>query len=444
MNVVIGFVLIVLLGYAGSRLALFQKRFSLGLQYVFLAGTEFLFIGLLLGPGATHFLTKQALYELSPVLSLCLGWIGLLVGLQFDRKILAPISLRVWQMALTVTGVAFAIVFVSLYCLIPFCYYIVGDMGLIGLAEMRQNQSALVGVSCLFGAVATVSTYSALALIQRDASLRSRTAKLLQLLTDLRAPMAVVGMGLWYAAYHASIEIQSAIQFNNQSESAMEPVLNSAGWIAVTLLLGLALGWMLHYLTSERLREQELLLLVAGSVILSGGLSSYMHLSPLFVNLVMGVTLANLPNFSLGRITKVLLTAEKPFYVIFMILVGAMWPPITPMVLLLTVIYAAVRTFSLVIGAWLGRLWWPAGPMRPPAGLGLAMLPFGGLSIAMAVDFRLIRPGDLADAALGVVILAVLINQLVGPALMGKVLRTTQSRTTDSFTAAPASDGAAV
>ncbi|MDP8245073.1 MAG: hypothetical protein P9L94_13400 [Candidatus Hinthialibacter antarcticus] len=428
MNVVIGFVLIVLLGYAGSRLALFQKRFSLGLQYVFLAGTEFLFIGLMLGPGATRFLTEQTLHELSPVLSLCLGWIGLLVGLQFDRKILAPISLRAWQMALTVSSITFVVVFASLYFLIPLCYYAAGDMGLIGLAEMTQDQSVLIGVACLFGAAATVSTYSALALIQRDAPVRSRTSKLLQLLTDLRSPMAVAGMGLWYALFHASTEIQNAISNNTQSTRVIEPVMSGAGWVVVTLLLGLALGWMLHYLTSERLREKELLLLVAGSVILSGGLSSYMHLSPLFVNLVMGVTLANLPNFSLGRITKVLLTAEKPFFVIFMILVGAMWPPVTPVVLLLTGIYVAVRAVSLITSAWLGRLWWPQGPMRPPALLGLAMFPFGGLSIAMAVDFHLIRPGDLAETALGVIILAVLINQLIGPALMGRVIRSSKER----------------
>ncbi len=432
MNVVIGFVLIVLLGYAGSRLALFQNRFSLGLQYVFLAGTEFLFIGLMLGPGATRFLTEQTLYQLSPILSLCLGWIGLIVGLQFDRKILAPISLRTWQMALTVSGVTFFLVFGSIYALLPMCYYAVGDLGLIGLNEITQDQNALIGASCLLGAVATVSTYAALALIQRDAPLRSRTSKLLQLLTDLRAPMAVAGMGLWYAVFHASVELESAIQLGQEPASAFIPVMSSVRWVVVTVLLGLALGWMLHYLTSERLREKELLLLVAGSVILSGGLSSYLHLSPLFVNLVMGVTLANLPNFSLGRITKVLLTAEKPFFVIFMILVGAMWPPISPVVLLLTVAYVFVRTVSLAVSAWLGRLWWPPGPMRPPAGLGLAMLPFGGLSIALAVDFHLIRPGELAETALGVVILSVLINQLIGPAFMGLVIKSAQSRDGDS------------
>ncbi|MBZ0256919.1 hypothetical protein K8I31_12710, partial [bacterium] len=316
--------------------------------------------------------------------------------------------------------------------MIPFCYRAVGDMGLIGLAEITQNQNSLTGVSFLLSAAATISTYSALALIKRDAPIRSRASKLLQLLTDLRSPMAVAGMGIWYALYHVSSDPVNDIPLSGVPIMATAPVMSGLGWLATTLLLGLALGWMLHYLTSERLNENELLLLVIGSVILSGGLSAYLHLSPLFVNLVMGVTLANLPNFSLGRISKTLMAAEKPFYVIFMIFVGAMWPPITPVVLLLAAIYVGVRAVSLLAGAWLGRFWWAEGPLRPPSTLGLAMLPLGGLSVAMAVDFRLIRPGALSNMALGVIILAVLINQVIGPALMGLVLQTSPSRAADS------------
>lgn len=444
MNVIIGFVLIVLIGYAGSRLTLFQSRFSLGLRYLFTAGAEFLFVGLLLGPRAADFLTREALNDLSPVISLGLGWIGLIVGLQFDRKILSRIDNSVMGLAALFSGLVFALVFAAMYISVPACFRLMGDLGLIALSELERDAVGLAAFSCLLAWIATVSTYSAVALIQRDAPIRGRTTKLLQLLTDLRAPIAVTGMGLWYAMFHASSVALTTQSLDGMTLAAPpEPVMGALNWVAVSILLGLALGWMLHYLTSERLGENELLLLVAGAVIFSGGLSSYLHLSPLFVNLVMGIALANLPNFALGRITKALMSAEKPFFVIFLILVGALWPPVTPSVLMVAMTYIAVRAFALWLAGWLGRSLIPLGgePLHPA--FGLTMLPFGGLAIAMAVDFHLIRPGFLADFALNVVLLAVLFNQLAGPWVMAAVLRASaDTREHGAGKSNPAAEGA--
>lgn len=434
MNVVLGFVLIVLLGYAGSRLTLFQQRFSLGVRYLFTAGTEFLLVGLILGPRAANLLTDAALHDLSPVLSLGLGWIGLLVGVQFDRRILKQIALRIWTLAFVVSLTSFALLALFVYFFLPLCFRWSGDLGLMGIAELENDSAARLGAACLLGWAGSVSTYSAMALIQRDSPLRGKASKLLQLLTDLRAPLAVLGMGAWYALFHASTEAMTLARMHNEIDTRasvttlVDPVMSGTGWLLVSVLLGVSLGWLLHYLTSERLSGNEMLLLVAGSVIFSGGLSSYLQLSPLFVNLVMGLMIANLPNFALGRITKSLLTAEKPFFVIFMILVGALWPPITPAVLMMAAAYVIARAAALIAGTWLGRAGWPHGE-KPAPWLGLAMLPSGGLSIALAVDYHLIRPGYLANFLLGTIILSVLINQLIGPFLMERVLRASGAKT---------------
>jgi len=434
MNVVLGFVVILLLSFAASRLALFRGKLSLGTQSFFGAGTEFLLIGLILGPAVTQVLTDQVLVQLSPVLSLGLGWIGLLVGLQFDRREVVRIPAAVWKLGAVISLITFLVTFTALDWSLPFLFRWIGAGSLADDVPRRDYHFLAARLGFLLAWMATVSTSSPLALVKRDADACGGGIRLLQLLTEVRAPLAIGVMGVWYCFNHVSIsgysEAEKQLIHHVSSFHAplpdfvlTEPVLSGPQWMVLTLLLGVALGWMLHYLTSERLEESEMLLLTAGSVIFSGGLSSYLHLSPLFVNLIMGMTLANLPNFYRGRTFNRLLAAEKPFYVVFMILTGALWPPLSPIILGLFPIYAAGRAAGLWLGSGLGILVFLPPAARPSPHLGLALLPQGGIALALAMDFVLIHPGVMAEIALNVVILSVLVHQVFGPALLTAFLR---------------------
>ncbi|MFB3789456.1 MAG: hypothetical protein ACE15F_24115 [bacterium] len=452
MNVVLGFVVILLISYASSRLALFRGKLSLGAQSFFGAGAEFLLLGFILGPAVTQVLTGKVLVQLSPVLSLGLGWIGLLVGLQFDRRVVVRIPAAVWKLGAAVSVITFLLAYTALELSLPFLFRWTGIWTLADEFPRSGIDFLAAHISFLLAWTATVSTSSALALILRDVDARGGSTRLLQLLTEVRHPMAIGVMGLWYCFNHVSIlgyseaekfllPYVSSFHAPGPEFVLTEPVLSGAQWMLLTWLLGVALGWMLHYLTSERLEESELLLLTSGSVIFSGGLSSYLHLSPLFVNLVMGVTLANLPNFSRGRTFQLLLAAEKPFYVVFMILTGALWPPLSPMVLGLFLIYAVSRAAGLWLGSWAGIHAFLPPASRPSPHLGIALLPQGGIALALAMDFVLIHPGVMAGIALNVVILSVLIHQVFGPALLTAFLRASGGLETKPHLATPSPDG---
>ncbi len=434
MNIVLGFVVILLLSFAMSRLALRQSNLSLGAQSFFLSGTGFLLIGLVLGPHVTNVLTSTALFQLSPVLSLGLGWIGLLVGLQFDRKVVFRIPARIWKLGVTISLITFLSVFMALSLWLPLLFRWSGIGGFETDPLRRDFFFLTFRLSFLLGWTATVSTASALAVLKREAEARGSRIRLLQLLTEVRAPLAIGVMGLWYCFNHLSLigyseaetRLVQHFAFVHTPVSAKVltgPVLGGVEWMLVSLLLGVALGWTLHYLTSERLEESELLLLAAGSVIFSSGLSSYLHLSPLFVNLIMGGTLADLPNFTRGRTFTLLLAAEKPFFVLFAILTGALWSPLSPLVLGLFLVYAVSRAAGLWLGSWTGVHAFFSPGSRPTPHFGLALLPQGGITLALAMDFMLIHPGALAEITLNVVILSVLIHQVFSPALLTAFLR---------------------
>lgn len=428
MNVILGFVLLVLLGYVGSHLSLFRSRLTFGLRYLFTAGTEFLIVGLVLGPHGIALLTNDSLKSLFPVISLGLGWIGFLIGVQFERGVAQRISRTLWSAGTTATLIAVSLLSLGLYACLPYLFIWLGEIGLLGLTLLQEDTMLIIGFILVMAAAGAVSTSSAMVLLVQETGLRSEFTKRVQLINEVRAPLAVFLMGLWYALYHVSSDPASTRYLENGlgAERTLllsfeAPIMGPLGWLLISTLLGMALGWLLHYLTSERLQEKEMFLLLTGMVIISGGLSSYLHLSPLFVNLVMGVTLANLPNFARGRINNLLLKTEKPFFVIFMLLVGALWPWISPAVILFALIYVLLRAVVLyAVNFTIAKT--HSMTSESPLLRSVAMLPMGGLSIALVVDYLLIRPGFFANFALSVILLAVLLNQLIGPPILALMM----------------------
>lgn len=434
MNIIIWFIFLLLLSFAASRLILFQGHFSLGFESIFLAGTEFLFLGLLIGPHATCIVTQEALRQLLPVISLGLGWIGLLIGLQFDRRELIRVPDHIWIMGFIIAGISFL---TSFFLLNTFTPHLLIRIGLPEQDDIKTIRQSITGLSFLLGWIGTVSTCSALVLLQRNTDSRGEITRLIHWLTEVRSPLAITAMGMWYGINHISLlnytEIEKKLsQFLHplaedsglrEISESIPKVMSGLEWVILTLLLGILLGWILHYVTNHRLGENEMLLLLSGSVFFSGGLSSFLHLSPLFVNLIMGATLANLPNFARNRITHWMISTEKPFFVIFMILTGALWPPITPFVLAMTLLYLWGRILGLWLGSWsAGRLYLPSDSPLPQR-LGFAMIPQGGVGLAIVMDYYIIHPGALAEIALGIIILAILIQQLTGPSILAAVLR---------------------
>jgi len=435
MNVILGFVLLLVIGIIGSHIKVLQKTFSIGMQYLFFGSTEFLFVGLILGPWVAGVITNEALEQLTPVLDLGLGWIGILIGLQFNRKTLRKISPSSWVMAMMISLITFLCLFAVLY---PLGMYFLPPLDYLGLPDNILHKGILA-LSYLLAWVGTVSTYSAVATAMRDTRAKGQVTHMLQLLTELRAPIAIVFMGVWYAMMHVT-QIWSNLPPGDESivrenfDSLLynkplmlpmiaEPVMNGLFWFFTSILLGVSLGWMFHYLLRERMGETKLLLLTSGTVILSSGLAVYLHLSPLFINFVLGVTFANTPNFYRNRVTQQLIASEHPFFVVFLILVGAYWPPITPEILVLALAYIMVRVVGLYLGVRACRLFAVQTNNALPGNLGLAMLPQSGVAIALVVDFMLTHPGVLSKIALGVVILSVLINQVLGSSLLYFVLR---------------------
>lgn len=431
MNVFYGLIILLVLGFIGSYLTGQTKRFSLEFQSVLTLGGGFLFLGLMLGPQVSGVLSETALQELSPVISLGLGWMGLLVGLQFDGKLMRQIATEIKQQTFLISMITIFIVCIGLY-----------GMGILQSSTVPFSLGFCLCLAC----AASLSDYSVMALFRNVDSARGGVVKQIQLLSDMRVPLAIVIMALWYGVeavfqHHVVIENQNSTVFYWQQIGfyGLYYCLEVLLWFFIAVVLGFSLGCLLHYLTSERLQPNEMLLIITGTVVLSSGLAMYIHTSPLFVNFVLGLTLTNLPNFARGRLSNRLLQTERPFFTVFMIFVGALWIPQHWYALYFVAGYIMIRMIGLFIGVIITQhtVTRGGGAHQP---LYLGMISQGGTALAIVVDYYLIQTHQLTGQsyfgspdgilqeslsmlALHIMILSMVIHQIIGASSLRYFLR---------------------
>ncbi len=394
MKLAIVAVLVTAIAFLGSRLSFTRLRLPLGIENLFLTGTEYVLVGLLLGGTALNLLDRPTLQGLYPFMGLGLSWIGMLFGIQWEFRRLTHIPKQVFGISLLQAMVTMAVVVVPFYLLFQklFAY---------------ETEIVLIGAITL-AAAASDTAQSGLALAARNAPSASRPLlRLLQNVSNLDGLVGVIAFGL----------VSCLAVLHSETPAYL--------WVGASLGLGLTIGLLTVALTAYRLDGEEILLVVIGAVVFGGGLALYLNLSPLLVNLIAGMVVANLAR---GRaragVRNVLLRGERSIYILFLILVGAGWEVGSIWIVALLPAYLVARTLGKIVGGYLSaRLFLPEpGPLRQ---IGLGLLSHGGMAVAIVVNLHQIHRSELTDAVISIVLLGMLVSELVSPTLVRRLLEKT-------------------
>jgi hypothetical protein len=401
LKVTVGVALLLVIALIGHRRTFTRLRLPVGARLVYLTGTEFILVGVALGDTLIGLLDEQTVRSLTPLFSLGLGVVGLIFGIQLEVGKILRFPARYLSMA------AIQAVVTMLVVSCP-CYLV--------LKELFGGDELSIGVaSLILGATAACTAQTALALIGREFGLRgARVMELLRYISSVDAVVGLVVLGFAFCLMHA------------------EPVADfdvgiSFQWFALSLGIGTAMGFLLYLITRVRCREEELPIFVVGMVTFSSGIALYLGLSPLFINTMMGLTVANLPG-SKDRIFNLLIRLEKPFYIVFLVLAGAIWRPGSPWALSLAALYLGLRLVGKLGGGYLAARA-ATEDSRPPLGLGLGLISQGGMAVAMVMNYYQLGSTELTSAVVTTVLLAVILNELASPSLAKRVLRTAREIT---------------
>jgi len=398
MDPLVGTLVLIFLALLGARFSFSTERVPQGPRLLFRTGTHFLLLGFLLGPSGVGLLSEAATSELSPFLALGMGWVGFHFGLQLDRASLgrfpAPYHVAAYGQAV----ITFFLFFGGAYLL----------MSLLAPAE-APSPLLLAGAA----ATACVTTPAGIAVVSSNFLVRGNVRDLLFFTGSLDAAVGIVALQVVYALYRPELP----------------GVLGGPGQlvlVAAALGLGVVMAIVFLWLVRRRPAAEELVLFVLGICAFAAGAALQWGLSPLFVSLTMGAVVANFGR-SRHRVFALLQKWEKPVYLTFLLLAGALLRTPTLAVVALALAYALLRALSKgVAGAVVSTL--PVG-FAVPRRFGLGLIPQGGISLAMAVSGVLMYPqlrvaGSGAETALfTIIVIGVMISELTGPLFTVQLLR---------------------
>ncbi len=393
-KVIIGCVLLVIIALFGYRRTFTKLHVPLGARYIYLTGTEFILVGVALGGSFIGILDAPALKSLTPLYSLCLGFVGLIFGIQLEWNKLKRLPWRYDVIVVIQALVTMAVVFFPCWILMEFAFGTEGKVQVLG--------------AFVLAATASCTGLTTLALLSRDLKLRKTPfIELLQYISSLDAVVGLVGVGIAFSLVHTHSPFGSHL---------------GTGVLAlgIALILGLSTGFLLHLITQHHCSEEELVVFIMGMILFTAGLAEYFMLSPLFVCMITGIVMANVKGAK-ERVFLMLARLEHPFYLVMLILAGAMWKVATPWAWAFAALYLGLRLVGKVVGGYLA-VRAVGAHIRAPGRLGWGLMSQGGIAVAMVINFNQIHPTDYSGLVVTSVLSAVIINELISPTLIRSLL----------------------
>ena len=403
MKIFFALFILIFLAFSGYHLTFRKIRLPLFARKFYFTGTEFLFLGLLLGPQFFNLLDSGTLEGLAPLTALLLGWVGLLFGFQFEISKLRRFPLEYLTAAIFEGGATLVIIVGAAALLLP----------ILSSFAVPVHLSAIL---CL-GAAAACTAQTGLALLAPEfVTRRSKLVQLLSYMSTMDSLLAVLIFGL---AFFFRGSFAAGIESSGTFQGPMAALLLCSGLIVLYSLI-----------TVRRCGEGELKLIVIGMTVLTSGAAALLDFSPLISNALLGFGLVNFSRDK-ERIFQVLLTIEKPVYLILLVFLGVGIRLDSPWIFLLGFGLCGFR----LVGKWLcGAISVRFIPrFRPyPLALGFGLLDSGGLPLAILFDFQQRFSYSAVGNVVSTGLLAVIFSNLLSPLLFGRLFKDTANDAADT------------
>ena len=374
------------------------------------AVTAYLVAGLLLGPFALGrlnipglgFQTLEQVELMGIVTQTALGFIAFTIGNEFrlsQLKAMGSSAIIIGILQAVITTIVVDIVLIALHLCFP----------------------EIISISCTItlGAIASATAPAATLMVVRQYKADGPLTRLLMLVVAIDDAVGLllfsVSFGIATALAHGQVSVLAVV---------VEPILE----IVLSLGLGSLMGWLLNWVEQFFHSRSKRMTISVAFVLLTVGLSSvtfevgsvHCGFSLLLVCMMTGTIFCNICATSeelMERVDNWVI----PLNVLFFVISGAeldleiLSHPVT---IIVGIIYILARSAGKYYGAAIScKLTKQSKPITD--NLGITLLPQAGVALGMALT-----AATLPDGALGrnVVLFAVLVYELIGPALTKRSL----------------------
>jgi hypothetical protein len=381
------------------------------------AGVEYIILGILLGPAVPQIHALDDLAGLLPIIALAAGWVGLVRGMEINLKHFGSgpegsVRLAVGDdlvAGLVVAGGAFGL-FAS------------GALG-----EIAWNDAWLV--AGVLGCTAATGSTEPIEVVKRRYHVEGKVIPLLRRSARAGDALALFVFGLLFCIFR-------------RDAPGAALTLSAAEWALVAVGTGALLGVLFLFFLGEGSHENEngRFLTLVGVITFASGAAYFLDLSPLLVNLVLGIVLVTWAPAG-TRIQGTLERTERPMSLVLLLFAGALWRTPDPVsqtashffdgavemqraiiailwwIVMPVVLVATLRFVGKIVGSRLAA--W-GRPFR--ADLYRGLIGHGDVTVAMAISFRLVYEGLAVDVAYTVIIISVVLHDLIAPRMLRSLL----------------------
>lgn len=349
--------------------------------------TGYLLAGVALGPSVLGWVSHENLQALEVLSEVALGLILFAIGSVFEFRLLKNYGQRVLKLTAIESVAAMVLV----------------TIGMFALGQQWE-------VALLLGAISIATAPASTLMVIRECRGRGPLSEALLGIIAINNILCIIAFSL----VSATIDLAGGWQgLNNLLPSlyySLYPLLwQMIGSVALGFLVGLMLaGW-----ATQVHEGGEMLILLAGSLLLCVGVARILDLSPLVASLAVGATMVNLSQRS-RRLFDALSGTDPPFYAIFFVIAGAdLDVARIPEMGLVGVVYLLARVVGKFFGATLAARWLKMDE-QVQRYLGFALMAQAGLAVGLILTTNRRFP-EFAEVISTVVLSAVAVYEVFGP-----------------------------
>lgn len=413
----LGLSLLIVLAYVGGHPRVQKLEERLGIAQVMTSGLPYVFLGLLAAQPSLDVLNGETLRSLLPLLQFGLGWIGFHTGFSFEARAIDRVPRATGTVVILISSFPFLVITAS-------SALFLWAVGLGPHARSLARDAGLLGIA---GALSAPTLERVIG--QRMNAAALELARAIAVLDDVLGVLALTCLAA----------------FLHTSSSGAGWSMPGVGWVFVTFGMAVSIGLVVYVVLRGTDSGGEKTSLLLGSVALTAGLAGYLSLSPLVICFFAGMLLRNLPGDDKEELENTFRRLERPIYLLFLVIVGALWRIDDWRGWVLLPIFVLAR----FLGRWAGARAARALPEneRPEAleeteDRDLVSPPMGQLALAFVVTAQTLYESPGVQAVVTAVVGGAVLIEIVVQVSARRVRAARPTKTPSTETALPAEPAA--
>jgi Kef-type K+ transport system membrane component KefB len=275
-------------------------------------------------------------------------------------------------------------------------------------------------LSLIFGAVAPASAPAGTVAVIQEYRARGNLTKALYAVVGFDDGLGIIIFG-FAAAIARSILLQDS---GGAQQSAWLVLAAPLKEVGLSVLLGGAAAFLYGLLVRRLEQPRDIFVLTFAVALITIGLSSFLHLSLILTNMVLGLVVVNTrPRGLVEKIRRELTEIMPLLFILFFVLAGAnLHIALLPALGLVGLIYIVSRAAGLMGGAWIGAILGRAeANIRKYLGLGI--LSQAGVAIGLSLVVKQeFTPLGAWGASIGTTVITTItatsiVFEIIGPIL---------------------------